>query len=51
MLFISFGLGPVLTRTSEWVPIVRNVAGFIGGAVIAYLIPSPKKVTTSPEAR
>ena len=51
MLFISFGLGPVLTRTSEWVPIVRNVAGFVGGAVIAYLIPSPKRVTPSPEAR
>ncbi|MEA5487319.1 MULTISPECIES: TPM domain-containing protein [Pseudanabaena] len=51
MLFISFGLGPVLTRTSEWVPIVRNVAGFVGGAVIAYLIPSPRRVTPSTEAR
>jgi uncharacterized membrane protein YgcG len=51
MLFISFGLGPVVTRTSEWVPIVRNVAGFVGGAVIAYLIPSPKRVTPTPEAR
>lgn len=51
MLFISFGLGPVLTRTSEWMPIVRNVAGFVGGAVIAYLIPSPKRAIPSPEAR
>lgn len=51
MLFISFGLGPVLVRTTEWIPIVRNVAGFIGGAVIAYLIPSPKKVTPSSETR
>ena len=51
MLFISFGLGPVLTRTNEWVPIVRNVAGFVGGAVIAYLIPSPKRATPSPEVR
>jgi hypothetical protein len=51
MLFISFGLGPVLTRTSEWVPIVRNVAGFVGGAVIAYLIPSPKKIAPAPESR
>ena len=41
MLFISFGIGPVVSRTAEWLPIVRNVAGFIGGAVIAYLIPSP----------
>ncbi len=51
MLFISFGLGPVLTRTNEWVPIVRNVAGFVGGAVIAYLIPSPKRAKPSPEAQ
>ncbi len=51
MLFISFGLGPVLTRTNEWMPIVRNVAGFVGGAVVAYLIPSPKRVEPSPEAR
>lgn len=49
MLFISFGLGPVLTRTSEWMPVVRNVAGFVGGAVIAYLIPSPKRAVPSPE--
>ena len=51
MLFIAFGLGPVLTRTNEWVPIIRNVAGFVGGAVVAYLIPSPKRETPSPEAR
>jgi hypothetical protein len=51
MLFISFGLGPVVTRTSEWLPIIRNVAGFIGGAVIAYLIPAPKKATPTPESR
>jgi hypothetical protein len=49
MLFISFGLGPVVTRTSEWVPIVRNVAGFIGGAVVAYLIPTPQKIAPSTE--
>ena len=50
MLFISFGLGPVVTRTSEWVPIVRNVAGFVGGAVVAYLIPTPQKITPSTES-
>ncbi len=43
MLFIAFGIGPVVTRTAEWLPIVRNVAGFIGGAIIAYLIPTPKR--------
>lgn len=51
MLFISFGLGPVVTRTSEWVPIVRNVAGFVGGAVVAYLIPSPKRANPLPDVR
>jgi hypothetical protein len=43
MLLISFGLGPVVTRTSEWLPVVRNLAGFVGGAVFAYLIPAPKR--------
>lgn len=37
MLFISFGLGPVLVRTTEWVPIVRNVAGFSIGLLGAFL--------------
>lgn len=37
MLFISFGLGPVLVRTSDWLPIFRNVAGFSIGFLGAYL--------------
>ncbi|MGB8700168.1 MAG: TPM domain-containing protein, partial [Thermosynechococcaceae cyanobacterium] len=37
MLFISFGLGPVLVRTSEWLPIVRNIAGFAIGLLGAFL--------------
>ena len=39
ILFIAFGLGPVVTRTSEWLPLVRNVAGFLIGALVAYLSP------------
>jgi hypothetical protein len=39
MLFISFGLGPVLVRTSDWIPVFRNVSGFMIGALAAYLIP------------
>ncbi len=39
ILFVAFGMGPVLSRTSEWLPIVRNILGFAGGAVGAYLIP------------
>lgn len=37
MLFISFGLGPVLVRTSEWIPVFRNVAGFAIGFLSAFL--------------
>jgi TPM domain len=39
MLFFSFGLGPVLVRTTEWLPIVRNISGFMIAALVAYLIP------------
>ncbi|MBE9177515.1 TPM domain-containing protein [Oculatella sp. LEGE 06141] len=39
ILFIAFGLGPVISRTSDWLPIVRNVAGFVLGVLVAYLTP------------
>lgn len=39
ILFIAFGIGPVVTRTSDWLPLVRNVAGFLLGALVAYLSP------------
>ncbi len=38
ILFIVFGLGPVLTRTSDWLPISRNCLGFAAAALAAYLI-------------
>lgn len=37
ILFIAFGIGPVVTRTSDWLPLTRNVAGFLVGALAAYL--------------
>jgi TPM domain len=37
ILFLAFGIGPVVTRTSEWLPLFRNVAGFFIGALVAYL--------------
>lgn len=40
ILFIAFGLGPVITRTSEWLPLFRNFAGFFIGALVAYLSPT-----------
>ncbi|WP_019500306.1 TPM domain-containing protein [Pseudanabaena sp. PCC 6802] len=49
MLFIAFGIGPVISRTGDWLPIVRNVAGFVGAAIVAYLIPSPKRAPTAPD--
>jgi len=39
ILFFAFGIGPVVTRTSEWLPLVRNIAGFLIGALVAYLSP------------
>lgn len=39
ILFIAFGIGPVVTRTSEWLPLFRNVAGFAIGGLVAYLSP------------
>ena len=38
LLFLVFGLGPVLTRTSDWLPISRNCLGFVAAALAAYLI-------------
>jgi energy-converting hydrogenase Eha subunit A len=39
ILFIAFGMGPVVTRTSDWLPLFRNVMGFVLGALVAYLSP------------
>jgi energy-converting hydrogenase Eha subunit A len=39
ILFIAFGIGPVVTRTAEWLPLVRNFAGFALGALVAFLSP------------
>ncbi len=39
ILFLAFGIGPVVTRTSDWLPLVRNIAGFAIGVLVAYLSP------------
>jgi len=39
ILFLAFGIGPVVTRTSDWLPLTRNVLGFMLGALVAYLTP------------
>ncbi len=38
MLFGVFGIAPVVTRTSEILPLIRNFVGFIGSALLGYLI-------------
>ena len=38
MLFGVFGIAPVVTRTSDVLPLLRNSMGFMGGAIGAYLI-------------
>jgi energy-converting hydrogenase Eha subunit A len=47
ILFIAFGVGPVVTRTADWLPLLRNVAGFVLGALVAYLSPLLNASTTS----
>ncbi|MBD0334569.1 MAG: TPM domain-containing protein [Cyanobacteria bacterium Co-bin13] len=47
ILFIAFGIGPVVTRTSDLLPLVRNVAGFAIGFLVAYLTPSLNSSSTS----
>ncbi|PPT11230.1 Cell division protein FtsI/penicillin-binding protein 2 [Geitlerinema sp. FC II] len=39
ILFVAFGIGPVISRTSDWLPLLRNVLGFVLGALVAYLTP------------
>lgn len=46
VLFLVFGVAPVMTRTTDWIPLVRNIAGFLVGCLAAILVvPSPS--TTS----
>tara|TARA_Y100001968_G_scaffold290235_1_gene293877 strand:+ start:66 stop:869 length:804 start_codon:yes stop_codon:yes gene_type:complete len=42
MLFGIFGIAPVVTRTNDILPLMRNVLGFIGSAIGAYLIAEKK---------
>lgn len=47
ILFIAFGIGPVVTRTSDWLPLLRNVMGFVLGALVVYLTPMFNQTTAS----
>jgi len=47
ILFIAFGIGPVVTRTADWLPLFRNIAGFLIGALVAFLSPAFNRSTPS----
>lgn len=47
ILFIAFGIGPVITRTTDWLPLFRNFAGFAAGALAAYLAPIASRTPSS----
>jgi hypothetical protein len=49
ILFISFGIAPVVTRTTDWLPLFRNIAGFLIGALVAYLSPLLNRPRASSE--
>lgn len=49
ILFLAFGIGPVVTRTSDWLPLTRNIAGFAIGALVAYLTPALNNQSPSSE--
>ena len=38
ILFGALGLGPIVTRTSDLLPVARNSLAFLGAALGAYLI-------------
>ena len=50
ILFLAFGVGPVVTRTNEWLPLFRNIAGFLMGVLVAYLSPIFSRSSPTPEA-
>jgi len=49
ILFLAFGIGPVVTRTPELLPLTRNVLGFALGALVAFLSPTFTRQTPSEE--
>ena len=39
VLFVSFGLGPIVTRTSDRLPLLYNTAAFLAAALVFRLSP------------
>ncbi|AIE75018.1 MULTISPECIES: hypothetical protein [unclassified Synechocystis] len=49
ILVIAFGIGPVVTRTSDFLPLFRNLMGFSLGALVAYLSPMFSQINNDPQ--
>jgi hypothetical protein len=49
ILFLAFGVGPVVTRTAEWLPLLRNVLAFGVAALAAFLTPVESRSSSAPE--
>lgn len=49
ILFVAFGVGPVVTRTAEWLPLLRNVLAFGVAALAAFLTPIVSRSSSAPE--
>ncbi|MDX2272241.1 MAG: TPM domain-containing protein [Cyanobacteriota bacterium] len=46
ILFGAFGVAPVISRTADWLPLLRNILGFAGSGLVIYLVPMPSLWTT-----
>jgi hypothetical protein len=49
ILFLAFGVGPVVTRTSELLPLARNVGGFLLGGLLAIVATKLAPTNTDPD--
>jgi hypothetical protein len=47
ILFVAFGIGPVVTRTAEWLPLLRNILAFSLSALVAFLTPIVSRASAS----
>jgi hypothetical protein len=50
ILFINFGLGPIVSRTDDLVPVACNTAAFLLTALSFRLVPSLQKQLQGPPA-
>ncbi len=46
ILFFAFGVAPVMTRTSDWLPLARNIGGFLVACLGAILVVPSSSTTT-----